>query len=101
MDRSPFFSSRHLRHAFDLRGVAYVASAVYILGDSPSVLTGVDGVGELCLTGADLLVLVGDAVAMANALICIAETRKYAPAFRSELPPVQQFMLERMAAGDV
>lgn len=49
MDRSPFFSSRHLRHAFDLRGAAYVAPAVYILGNSPSVLTGVDGVGEIVL----------------------------------------------------
>jgi glycosyltransferase involved in cell wall biosynthesis len=69
---------------------------------TPSVLTDVDGMGEvLRLTGAGLLVPVGDAEAMGTAIIRVATDA----ALRTELSErafagyEEHFTLERMASG--
>ena len=69
---------------------------------TPSVLTDVDGMGEvLRLTGAGLLVPVGDADAMAAAIVRVAEDADLRTQLseRSIHAYRDHFTLERMAAG--
>lgn len=100
MDTSPFFSAADLFAMSSIsEGLPMSLLQSMSLG-VPSVLTDVDGMGEVIrLTSAGLLVPVGDAVAMASAFVRLAED----PALRTLLSQRalnayrEHFTLERMA----
>ena len=102
METAPFFSGADVFAMSSIsEGLPMSLLQSMSLG-TPSILTDVDGMGEvLRLTGAGLLVPVGDPEAMATAMVRVAEDPDLrAQLSRRALTAYQEhFTLERMAAG--
>ncbi len=102
MDTAPFFSGADVFAMSSIsEGLPMSLLQSMSLG-MPSVLTDVDGMGEvLRLTSAGLLVPVGDPVAMASALVRVAKDEELRASLseRALAAYNQHFTLEKMAAG--